>query len=53
MKTLEKNTKLWQTERHIHTTLLISLLLNTLSSTLGSHIKKHYLGFNSMPSLEA
>ena len=30
MKTLEKNEKLWQTERHVHTKLLISLLLIAL-----------------------
>ena len=30
MKTLEKNEKLWQTERLIHTKLLIPLLLIAL-----------------------
>ena len=30
MKILEKNEKLWQTERHIHAKLLISLLLIAL-----------------------
>ena len=30
MKTLEKNEKIWQTERHIHTKVLISFLLIAL-----------------------
>ena len=30
MKTLEKNEKLWQTERHVHKKLLISFLLIVL-----------------------
>ena len=30
MKTLEQNEKLWQTEGHIHTKLLISFLLIAL-----------------------
>ena len=39
MKTLEKNEKLWQTERQVHTKLLISLLLIALEKHTWSHIK--------------
>ena len=40
MKTLGKNEKLWQTESHITTKLLISFLLIALEQHSWSNIKK-------------
>ena len=39
MKTLKKNEKSWQTERHVYTKLIISLLQIVFSSTLGFILK--------------